>query len=117
MGTAGSAVSAGTQYTLANNSTANFSADFGAGTVSTSLNLAGAPGSNPAGQVANFGSFTGSGAINSGGPGFSGTLTGNGANGVFSGGFFGPQAAEVGFGWQLNGSGFSAVGLAGGTKQ
>jgi len=45
--------------------------------------------------VANFGTFNGTGTLTGSGPGFTGTLTGTTANGIFSGGFFGPEAAKA----------------------
>ncbi len=112
-------------YSLAANSTASFSADFGAGTVSTTLNLSGATSANPV-PVA-LGSYTGTGNIASGTPGFSGTLapaiSGSGtATGQFSGAFFGPQAKEMGYAWYVtsaaNGVGalFNAQGVVTGAK-
>jgi hypothetical protein len=65
----------------------------------------------------NFGTFTGTGSVSSGGPGFSGTLTGTGANGIFTGLFLGPQAVEMGFGYVLSGPSFNAAGGASGIKQ
>ena len=100
-------------YTLTGNSTSTFSANFGAGTISNALTLAGAQGSGP---VTNFGTFTGTGSIASTGPGFTGTLTGTGATGVYSGAFFGPQALEMGYEWSLNGGTFTAVGTVTGLK-
>lgn len=108
-------------YSLQNSSTATFSANFGAGTVATTLNLSGT-GLN--GQLpTDFGSYSGTGTITSGGPGFSGTLasvTGNpiSATGEFSGAFFGPQATEMGYAWYLsNGlNGFGAQGITTGSK-
>ncbi|GAA0310796.1 hypothetical protein GCM10009087_21070 [Sphingomonas oligophenolica] len=102
-------------YLLTGNSTATFSANFGTGAISTTLTLAGTQPSTGA-TVTNFGTFTGTGSIGSGGPGFTGTLAGTGANGVFSGAFFGPQALEMGYDWSLNGGSFTAVGAVTGRK-
>jgi hypothetical protein len=115
IGIGGGANAPGGSFALAGNSTGTFSANFGNGTVATTLNLAGAP--SGGGAVQSFGSFTGSGTITSNGPGFAGTLTGAAANGLFSGSFFGPQAAELGFGYYLNGADFSAAGVAVGARQ
>lgn len=114
---------AGTPYSLSGNSFGTFSANFASGTVQTSLTLAGTgglsavPGSPP--PLKNFGSFTGTGTLTSGGPGFSGTLSGaiTQAGGSFSGLFLGPQASEVGFGYVLEGPYFSAAGGVTGVKQ
>lgn len=110
----------GVIYSLQNNSTASFSANFGAGTVATTLNLSGG-GLNQ--QPVDFGSYSGTGTITSGGPGFSGTLasvTGNpiSATGEFSGAFFGPQATEMGYAWYLTSglNGFGAQGITTGSK-
>jgi hypothetical protein len=111
-------------YSLAANSTATFSADFAAGTVSTTLHLSGATSADPA-PVA-LGSYTGTGNIASGTPGFSGSLApatsgSDTATGQFSGAFFGPQAKEIGYAWYVantvNGlSNFNAQGVVTGAK-
>jgi hypothetical protein len=111
---AGAAQSNGTVYNLTS-STGSLSANFAAGTVQTSLTLAGPP--DAGGAVSNFGTFSGTGNLASGGPGFSGTLSGGTSNGIFHGAFFGPQAAEAGYGFVLPGSGFSAAGVVFGAKQ
>jgi hypothetical protein len=102
-----------TTYNLVN-STASFSANFANNSVLTSLTLGGSV--TPGGPVTNFGTFTGTGAIASTGPSFSGTFSGSGT-GVFSGAFFGPAAAEVGYGYVLNNANMSAAGAVWGTKQ
>lgn len=106
--------------TLQQGSTASFSADFGAGTVTTTLNLVGSGINRP---PVSYGSFTGSGTITAGSPGFSGTLAsapGNStaATGAFSGAFFGPQATEMGYGWFVTSglNGFNAQGVVTGTR-
>lgn len=113
VGVGGAAFLNGSVQSLNQTSTATFSANFGAGTVATTLNLAS--------STQTFGSFNGTGTIASSGPGFSGTLSGTNASGIFSGAFFGPQALEMGFTYVLNGDAsnptFSAVGGAGGAKQ
>jgi hypothetical protein len=121
VGVGGAAIQNGAAYTLDGNSSATFTANFAANSVTTALNLAGTPvqpgtpfpGGTPATP---FGSFTGTGMISSSGPGFTGTLTGTGVTGVFSGAFFGPQALEMGYGWYLSGTQFNAVGVATGVK-
>lgn len=118
----GSAASGGSGYNLSGNSTATFSANFGAGTVALGLTLAGtplAPGGGSA--VTNFGTFSGNGNIAANSPAFSGVLAGTApgggsVNGNYAGSFFGPQAAEVGFAYVLTGSTFSGAGAGGGTK-
>lgn len=77
------------------NGSATFSANFGSGTVSTLINLAGVDALGSAGS-ASFGSVSGSGTIASGGPAFNGSLSGSGSGG-FTGAFFGPGAAVVGY--------------------
>lgn len=114
-GVGGSASANGASYSLNGSSTATFSANFGAGTVATTLDLAGTP--QGGGAVSSFGSFTGTGTIAASSPGFSGTLTGTPANGVFAGAFFGPQAAEMALSYYLSGTNFGAAGQFGGTKQ
>lgn len=115
-GVGGGANANGVSYSLNGNSTATFSANFAAGTVATTLNLAGTP-QNGGGPVSTFGAFTGTGTIASNSPGFSGTLTGTPATGVFAGAFFGPQAAEMALSYYLNSATFSAAGQFGGVKQ
>ncbi|HTN14438.1 MAG TPA: transferrin-binding protein-like solute binding protein [Sphingomonadaceae bacterium] len=87
---------------------ATFSANFGSGTVSTLINLDTDGGGN-------FGTLNGSGTITSGGPAFNGTLTGS-ANGGFTGAFFGPNAVEMGYVFQAQGTGFVTYGNVFGTK-
>ena len=120
-------IQAGAIYDLSTASTATFSADFGAGTIATTLHLAGSR-YNPVTMTTgtepptDWGSYTGSGTIASGGPGFSGTLTSTpsssvSASGEFAGAFFGPQAKEMGYTWLLNApSILRAQGVAVGTK-
>jgi hypothetical protein len=107
-------------------SSATFSANFGAGTVATTLHLVGrapSPTFASAGTPSSpdFGSYSGSGTIASGSPGFSGTLASTAssavvANGEFSGAFFGPQAKEMGYGWYVNGGVLNGQGVVVGTK-
>lgn len=104
-------------YSLTANSTATFSANFATGGISTSLSLAGTPASGGDMTVTSFGTFNGTGTIASGGPGFTGTLTGTSANGIFSGMFLGPQASEMGYDWALSGANITAVGSVFGKKQ
>lgn len=105
-----------TTYSLSGNSSGTFSANFASGAINTTLTLAGTVAGSAAAPV-NFGTFTGTGTLTSGGPGYTGTLTGTPADGIFSGAFFGPQALETAFGYFLSGTKFSAAGGAGGTKQ
>jgi len=105
-------------YELTSDSSATFSANFGAGTVATTLHLVGAQNNLP---PVDFGSYTGSGTIASASPGFSGTLASTSPNpimpnGEFSGVFFGPQAKEMGYSWYLSGASISAQGGVVGTK-
>lgn len=120
VGAGGSANNNGTNYSLQGNSTATFAANFGSGTVATTLNLAGVTGSGA--TPVSFGSFNGTGTISSTGPGFGGTFNGTAFNssatsGVFSGVFFGPQAIEAGYAYALKAGTFSAVGAVTGAKQ
>ena len=105
-----------TTYSLSGNSSGTFSANFVTGAINTTLTLAGTVAGSAAAPV-NFGTFTGTGTLTSGGPGYTGTLTGTPADGIFSGAFFGPQALETAFGYFLSGTKFSAAGGASGTKQ
>lgn len=119
VGVGGAAIENGTSFDLAANSTGTFTANFGTSTVSTTLNLIGVQGSN---TPVSFGSFSGLGTISSTGPGFTGTFSGTAYNafptsGLLSGAFFGPQAAEMGYGYTLSAGGFSAVGAVAGAKQ
>lgn len=112
-------------------STASFTANFGANSLTTSLNLSafmqtggGANGPVYSPVPTPLATLTGSGTISSTGSTFSGTLaSGSGAslNGQFSGGFFGPQAAEMayfyGFSGQFpNGSTGFTLGAVSGRK-
>ncbi|WP_336977932.1 transferrin-binding protein-like solute binding protein [Altererythrobacter fulvus] len=92
-------------------STASFSADFRAGTVSTSLHLIGVKDA----ITQDLGTMTGAGTIASGGPGFAGTLGGS-ANGLFSGAFFGPKGVEMGYSFYVENAGFNASGTVVGKK-
>jgi hypothetical protein len=82
-------------------STGSLTADFAAGTVTTSLSLQTARDfdGNPATPL--NGSLTGIGAIGAGtshfGGDLKGTLNGAEAKGTFLGGFYGPKAAEAGY--------------------
>ncbi|NKJ00435.1 transferrin-binding protein-like solute binding protein [Novosphingobium sp. SG707] len=89
-------------------STANFTANFGTNSVSTALNLSAFPQTGVSNGAATYStvatpllSMTGSGTISSSGSTFSGVMTSTTANsnlaGQFAGGFFGPQAAEMGY--------------------
>lgn len=108
-------------WTLAGNSSATFAANFGTGQITTTLNLAGTQ--LPSGtSVVPWGTYSGTGTINSGGPGFSGTLSGTNGNGLFSGAFLGPQALEMGFDFYISNNQaapnlFTAVGAVIGVKQ
>lgn len=120
MGIGGSAFKSGVSHTLDGNSTATFAANFGAGTISTAITVAGraGPPGNTTQPLINFGTATGSGTIASGGPAFNGAFQGTGdiTSGQFSGAFFGPQALEAAYEFFLQGTGFSAVGAAAGIK-
>jgi hypothetical protein len=115
----GIAVTLGSSFpqSLHANSTATFSANFGAGTVATTLHLVLGGLNQP---PIDLGSYSGTGTITSGGPGFFGTLASMASNpisatGEFSGAFFGPQATEMGYAWYLTG-GIGAHGITTGTK-
>lgn len=112
----GAAQQNGTSYTLSGNSSATFAANFATNSISTSLTLGGTTSSLGA-TVTPFGTFNGSGTISASGSGFTGTLSGGGATGLFSGVFFGPQALEVGYDWFLSNGNLSAVGVVAGIKQ
>lgn len=112
----GAARAGSTSYNLGGgNSTGTYSANFGTGQITTVLNLAGVP--NGGTGVTSFGTFNGTGSVTAAGPGFTGTLAGTTANGIFSGAFFGPQALEMGYAYFLSGTNFSAVGTGVGIKQ
>lgn len=111
----GTATRSGTSYLLDGTSTGTFSVAFTGtgGTITNTLDVKGKE--NPSSSVTNFGTFTGTGAIT--GSGFTGTLTGSGsAAGAFGGAFFGPRAAEYGYGWYVTGSDYQADGYASGVK-
>ena len=102
-------------------STATFAANFGAGTVQTSVHLFGvspfvgplspSPGTPPV----DFGTFTGTGTIAAGGPGFAGSFAGTTGAG-FSGAFFGPQAQEMAYSFNFAANGIEAFGATRGVK-
>ena len=100
----GAASQNGVAYTLSGHSSATFSADFAANSVTTALTLGGTQGPNGT-TVTQLGTFNGSGAIANGGPGFTGAFSAaNGVTGAFSGAFFGPKALEMGYDWYMNGA-------------
>jgi len=115
----GGALDQGGAYSLNANSTATFSANFASNTVSTSMTLVGVPSLLIGGGNVAFGTYTGTGTIS--GNAIAGTLTGGSMSGAFSGAFFGPQAAEFGSSWYLNGTiggtSANAVGSIYGIKQ
>lgn len=104
----------GQPYTVnaSTGSTATFSANFGANSVSTSVHLAGSP--NGGGPVVDFGTVSGTGTISSTGPGFTGTFAGTSGPG-FSGAFFGPQGVEAAYGYNFisgySGGSYEAFGV------
>ncbi|GMM92559.1 hypothetical protein [Qipengyuania sp. MTN3-11] len=99
-----------TAYNFLPNSTGSLSVDFGAGSLSTNLNLIGLDETNQ--STRDFGSFSGSGNITSGAD-FSGIFA---AGGEFFGSFFGPAAEEVGFVAALDTPQLQASGTVSGTK-
>ena len=101
-------------YTVGSSGRATISANFGAGTITTAVGLVGTP-SSGGGTSRDFGTFTGTGTIDSGTPNFSGTFAGTTTSG-FSGGFFGPKAAETAYDFYLNTSTFQAIGAVWGKK-
>ena len=77
--------------------TATFSANFGSGAITTNLNLNKLDGGS-------IGTFAGTGQIQSTNQ-FTGTFTSNTqffSSGSFAGGFFGPAAAEMGYGFTIH---------------
>ncbi len=106
----------GTDYSLLNNSTATFSANFATGAINLGFALGGKI--NPTAPRVDLGTATGTGTISSATSGFSGLFTSgtNVTSGLFNGAFFGPQAAEIGFNFQLAGPNFTAVGQGAGVK-
>ncbi len=95
-------------YTLGDGyGSASFSANFASGTISTLVSLDT--------QGGDFGDMTGTGVILSGGPAFNGTLSGS-ASGGFTGAFFGPNAVEMGYVFEAEGSNFLTYGNVFGTK-
>jgi phage baseplate assembly protein gpV len=77
-------------------SVVTFTANFGAGTVQTNINLVGTA---LVSQIPDqpLDTLSGSGSIATSTSSFGGTLTGTQLNGNFAGGFFGPQAQEFGY--------------------
>ncbi|MDE2597905.1 MAG: hypothetical protein KGL44_13605 [Sphingomonadales bacterium] len=111
----GTAINNGIPYNLNASSKATFSTDFAAGTVATALDLAGK--TSATAPVFTIGTYNGTGTIISGGPGFSGSLTGSNASGQFTGAFFGPSALEMGYTFFMNGSTLGVAGSVSGIKQ
>lgn len=107
----------GLAYSLNGSSSASFSANFANNSVATSLVLAGTSSPLLGGATTSFGTFDGTGTISSTGPGFGGTLSGNGTTGIFSGSFFGPKALEMAYAWYLSGGSLSAAGTVVGVKK
>lgn len=95
-------------------STATFSADFGPGTVQTTIGLRGM---DSKGATNDLGTLTGDGTISATAPTFAGTLSQAGGSGAFSGAFLGPQAAEMGYGFYFESADFTAIGLVAGKKK
>lgn len=96
-------------YTLGDgHGSANFSVNFGTGSINTLINLDTDGGGD-------FGDLTGIGSIVSGSPAFHGTLTGAGT-GEFTGAFFGPSAVEMGYVFEAKGSTWVTYGNVFGTK-
>ncbi len=115
-GIGGTANFNGTNYSLTNSSTATFSANFATGAINMGFALGGKI--NPTALRVDLGTATGTGTISSATSGFSGLFTSgtNVTSGLFTGSFFGPQAAEIGFNFQLAGPNFTAVGQGAGVK-
>lgn len=103
-----------TVYVATAASTATFSANFGTGAINTSVRLIGAPAGSS--TTTDFGTFSGTGTIASGGPAFSGTFAGTTGAG-FSGAFFGPQALEMGYAYNFAAGGVEVFGGTSGVKQ
>lgn len=111
-------------------STASFTANFGANTLNTTLDLKAFPQTGVTNGVVTFSAtatplvnLAGTGTISSTGPTFSGTMTATNGNmtGQFAGGFFGPQAAEMAYFFGVSGTlptGYNGfvVGAAAGRK-
>lgn len=115
LATSGVAPASGAGYDLYAASSATFSANFAAGTVATTLDLVGTP-TGGAGPTRSFGNVSGAGMIDSGGPGFAGSLGGAGTTGAFAGALFGPQASEMAYVWYVTGGDFNAAGRVTGTR-
>lgn len=107
----------GARY-IADNTTgsATFSADFGSGDVTISIDLDNARKADAPGSLKSFGVMTGTGSIVYGGPGFDGSFTDLGSSGEFDGAFFGPKAAEIGMAFDVERSDFVADGIVAGKK-
>jgi len=93
-----------------NASSATFSANFGTGAINTTLHLIGA-----APTPTDYGTFTGTGSIASGTPGFTGSFAGTAGAG-FSGAFFGPQAKEMGYTYIFTSGSNTVIGSTVGRK-
>ncbi len=111
--TSANVLSGGTVYTTTSASTASFSANFGTGAITTTLHLFGAPSGSS--TATDFGTFSGTGTIAAGNPGFTGTFTGTTGAG-FAGAFFGPQAAEMGYVYNFSNGTIEVFGGTAGKK-
>ncbi|GHD01847.1 transferrin-binding protein-like solute binding protein [Novosphingobium pokkalii] len=101
-------------YTFTQKSTANLSANFATGAISTDLHLIGT--SNTGGADKDLGTLSGTGVLATNGSTFAGTFAGTTGAG-FAGGFFGPAASEFGYGYAFNkGDTTSVVGYVAGKK-
>jgi hypothetical protein len=95
----------------------SFTADFLAGTVNLTVDLADAKDPFDDTQpTMDFGTLTGSGAIQSGSSAFGGSLSGAGFAGGFVGAFFGPAAAEMGAMFSADSADFQVTGQVVGIK-
>ena len=99
--------------------TSSFTADFGAMTVATNLNLTGTDilDNSAVPATRSLGQFNGTGTIAALGGGFSGSFQHQGTDaggttysGGFNGAFFGPTGSEMGYTFRLTGSNGAAVG-------
>ncbi|MGX7895694.1 transferrin-binding protein-like solute binding protein [Tsuneonella sp. HG222] len=101
-----------TAYNFQPNSTGTLTANFGAGSVATTLHLIGKDEITSA--TKDFGTFNGTATITSGAD-FAGTW--GGTTGRWYGSFFGPNAEEVGYTTYLETPTMEAVGTVSGVKQ
>jgi hypothetical protein len=108
-----SLISGSTSYRLDDNSTADFTVNFGTGDIATNLHVLGDALDNSG--LHDFAVLNGHGTLLAGSSAFSGDF-GSALFGRFEGGFFGPGAKEMGYAWFAQTADWEARGFVAGRK-